>query len=87
MTDREMLQSMDQKLDVMKLDIDGLHKFERKALEHYVTRDYCSTCRQACAIIRDKDAANLKWGVGVILTLGALTITGLTFIGSWASGK
>lgn len=87
MTDREMLQSMDKKLDGLQADIDGLHRFERKALEHYVTRDYCASCRQTCAIIRDKDTANLKWGVGVILTLGAVTIAGLTFIGSWVNGK
>jgi len=87
LTDRDILNEMREDIREMKKSIEGLLRFERKALENYVTIEHCERNRQGCLEQRKMQEQNFKWGVGIILTLGALTISALVALGGWATGK
>lgn len=84
LTDRDILQSIEKKLDELNSEIKELRKFQLTTPDKYVTQKHCEKYRQSCHEHRRERETNLKWGIGTILVIGSIVVTILVAIGSWA---
>lgn len=83
LTETERLIAMGEDIKEIKGDLKDLQTFQLAVVSAYVTRAECQNNCNACKEMRRQQEDNLKWGVGVILTLGGMTIATLAAIGGW----
>lgn len=77
MTDNtKILQVIQADIAEIKKDIKGLEAFERKALEHYVTKDDCDQRRTECTGAK-------RWNSSHLVAVISLAVAALALLSVW----
>lgn len=76
MTDTELLRVIQADIAEIKQDIKGLESFERKALEHYVTKEDCAQRRSECTGAK-------RWNSSHLVAVISLVVAALALLGVW----